>query len=61
MLLYANKSSEPLLALCEIRIGQAIPVEWQTWQADGLMYQVKGKVGQPPCYPSSVTQAKREK
>jgi diguanylate cyclase (GGDEF)-like protein/PAS domain S-box-containing protein len=34
MLLYANKSSEPLLAMWNIGIGQAIPKEWQTWNAE---------------------------
>ena len=33
-LLYANKSSEPLLAMWNIRIGQAMPPEWQAWNAE---------------------------
>src|SRR5664280_904006 len=35
-LLFANQASEPLLALWNIQPGQAIPADWQTWNAEVL-------------------------
>ena len=34
ILLYANQSSEPLLAMWNTKIGQAMPADWQTWNAE---------------------------
>jgi PAS domain S-box-containing protein len=36
MLLYANQASEPLLALWNIKTGQAVPADWQTWNTEVL-------------------------
>ncbi|MGA2112530.1 MAG: PAS domain S-box protein [Anaerolineales bacterium] len=63
VLLYANQSSEPLLAMWKIRIGQAMPAEWQTWNAgvfsSGKNREVEIKYGERVflCILAPVTEA----